>query len=122
MADSIWDQGGNVCGWLQGTDVYDLEGQPRAFVSRGAVFSYEGAWRGRLEYDFFWDTEGRAVAFMSQAGLKVTGGQPPLPGRAPVPPAPSLASPPPHLSVIMPGGPIQTSEWSGIDWQQFLAG
>ena len=57
MADVIWDQRGNVCGWLQGTDIYDLEAQPRAFAYRGAVFSYEGAWRGRLEYDSFWDTE-----------------------------------------------------------------
>jgi hypothetical protein len=120
MADVIWDARGLVCGWLQGTDVYDLEAQPRALASRGAIFSYEGAWRGRLEYDFFWDTEGRAVAFMSQAGVRVTGGQPPLPGRAPTAPAPPLASPPPHPSVVLPGGPVQTAEWSMLSWEEFL--
>jgi len=116
----IRDQAGKTCGWLNDGHVHDLTGQHFGYViSHGHVFTFVGAYVGRLVDGYFCDRAGDAVAWLDGAS-----GGPLLPVAlpapvAPIPQGPLMDFPPlPHPPVAS----TPTHTWSSSTWDRFCAG
>jgi hypothetical protein len=117
MMQPIYDEFGDVAGWLHGERVLDRYGIDRAVIVQGYLVSYRGTHLGYFLDGYFRDPAGDAVAFVAGAL-----GGPPLPVlRVPSgPPAIGVAPPPPPLPAI-PSAARPTRNWSRMGWGSFLS-
>src|SRR4051812_35086009 len=113
----IYDEFGNVGGWLQGQRVLDRAGADRAVIVRGAVISSLGTHLGFFAGGYFRDHQGAAAAF-------VAGGRgaaaPPALQAAPRPPAVAEPPPPPAVPALLAAAPPKQT-WSVRAWKVFLS-
>ena len=65
--EPIFDSNGRTVGWLKDNVIYDRSNRCRAFLSNGAIFTYNGFYIGRLNNGFFRNQSGDAVAFIRGA-------------------------------------------------------
>lgn len=116
--EPIYDRTGHPVGWLLDDVVRDMKARPRAFVDRGAVYSYDARYLGVVDRGFFRDRDGRAVAFVRGASAgpvmppTKSAPMPPIPPIAPVHPMPPVPPPPPTAS----------AKWSELEWDRFING
>ena len=117
--EAIYDSRGHVVGWRRRATIFDLAGNPRAFISQRALFTYDGKFLGRLEDGWYRDPEGHPVAFEARASggpmrpVLQPGAVTPLPDPDPAPLPVGPLPPPPR---------IRSSKWSPLDWDRFLRG
>ena len=114
--EPIFDRAGVHVGWLAGEVILDRDLEPRAFASRGAIFSYNRRFLGWLDSGYFRDGHGDAVAFVRGAW-----GTPPPPpaGRVAAHPVGRLAGVPP-FAPVPPQRPAWTSSWSRRGWDAYV--
>lgn len=114
MNEPIYDQRGQVVGWLGQDALHDLDGRYRAFIDSGHIYSWRtGAHVGWFEDGWIWDSRMTAVAFLRGAGsgpakpgLAGTPGRPGMPG---MPGRPGRAG--------APGRPGKSNSWSDQSWE-----
>jgi hypothetical protein len=113
--EPICDRRGQVIAWLQGYDIYNLNGSHAAVQIGNNVYGHRGQQLGVFDKGFFRDHRGGAVAFINGA----TGGPiTPIPSVPPVPPIPSV--PPASTVTTVPRAPAVPSLGWGQEWQQFI--
>ncbi|MDP2983837.1 MAG: hypothetical protein Q8O92_10970 [Candidatus Latescibacter sp.] len=116
----IFDKRGEVVGWLgeEGADItiYSNQGNPKAFLKRDAVFTFNGMYLGTFKSGYFRDKNGNAVAFIEGAL-----GDPPVPKiiSSKIPPKPVLL-PRPAIKGKLPVSPPAIPEWSAVKFDAFL--
>ena len=113
----IFDRSGTPVGWLDEDRILDIHARHRAFIERGAVFSYEAVYLGTFGYGLFRDKYGAAVAFVPGASGVLL----PLTKLPPIPPLPPF-QPFKPIPPLPPIPSLPSLSWSGISWEQFLRG
>jgi hypothetical protein len=111
--EPIYDSLGQVCGWLDETNILDLDGRYRALIRGEHIYSYrDGTHTGWFEDGAIWDSSFTAVGFIDGviAGLAIPGrsGTPGRPGRPGRPGTPGLSG--------VPGRPGRSNSWSRETW------
>ena len=120
MLEPIYNRRGKVDAWFDGEagDIYDRKAVPIGFVEGDAYFTRKGKYLGEFDAGVFWDSRGRAIAFLEGA----TGGPLlPLTSIPPIPPSPTV--PPARPSTpLAPLAPMQTLSWSDVDFTDIFHG
>ena len=113
--EPIYGHSGQVVGWLQGEDIYHLNGSHAAVLNGTNVYGHRGQQLGVFDKGLFRDHSGGVVAFIRGA----TGGPVlPVPSVAPVPPVPSV--PPVPAIPSVPRVPAVPSLGWGRSWEEFI--
>jgi hypothetical protein len=116
----IFDRRGEIVGWVgeEGTDVtiYNIKGNPKAFLKRHGLFAFNGKYLGSFKRGYFRDQKGDAVAFVEGAL-----GEPPVPKVSvkKIPPKIMLLPRPP-LKEKAPVSAAARSFWSDMSFESFL--
>ena len=98
MAQAIFGRTGEAVGWLDGDDVRDLAGRPRAFIHNGNLIDYGGIGSlGSFDDGILRDADGAVVGVLAGATgvLRPTLATPPA--VPPFPPRPPRPAVPPRL-------------------------
>ena len=66
-AQPIYSKAGWPVGWLSGEVIFDFEGEARAFVTDGSIWSYEGQLFGSFTNGYLRDPAGDAVGYVEGA-------------------------------------------------------
>jgi hypothetical protein len=115
--EPIFDVQGQVIAWLyEQRFVIDLSNRYRAFVRDGEVWSPGRRHLGQFANGFFWEKQGKAVAFMRGAS---TGPSTPAPQVAPEPPRPTVPPIPPLPSLVSPVR-AHSRSWSSLTFEALL--
>jgi hypothetical protein len=113
----IFNREGSVVGWLEGDAVIDRDGRRRAFVSNDGLYDNESHYLGRTHNGFFWDQNGKAIAFIEGAkGGPLLPRIKPIPSEPVIEPSEALPSLPPET----PAAPPYKGLWSKTSWEDFL--
>ena len=116
--EAIFNRNGHAVAWLKNGAVYNLSGDHRAYVHKGAVISYVAGYIGRVDQGHFKDRSHQCVAFLRGAFGGAT-----LPIPCVNPALPALKLPPSHVIPPVPmARSIVTHRWSDLDWESYLAG
>jgi hypothetical protein len=117
----IFDRRGEVVGWIgeEGTEitVYNIKGNPKAFLKRHSVVTFNKIYLGSFKRGYFRDKNGDAVAFVEGAL-----GEPPVPKvKIDIIPPKAILLPRPSLKEKLPVSPIPRPSWSDMTFDSFLA-
>lgn len=114
--EPIFSRQAQVVGWLKHDVVYDMSGQPRAFIRGRAIFDLAAQYIGFLAFGFFRDEHGDTVAFLHGAS-----GGPATPAIRVIPEPPQTwelrALPQPR---VVPQPATPSLRWSELDWNAYL--
>ncbi len=117
--DAIYDCEGEVVGWREGVNIYDLDGQPLAFIDEEAVHSFDdGHVLGWLVAHNYRDLDGDVIAFEEGAE---GGPLKPLRQLRPLEPLRELLPLRPLMD-LKPLRPLWSFEWSQHDWTTWIIG
>ena len=114
--DPIFTPDGDVCGWVQGSTIRDLEGGVIAFLFDSELVGTRGSHLGQFVKGNFRDHSGAVVAWTHGAR---DGPLKPLPSIAPIPPVPAIPPVPP-IPPIPPIPPVASLSWSSLTWEKFI--
>ena len=114
----LFDRQGRTVAWLDGEDIYNLNGSHAGHVDEDGIYLRTGARRGSFSDGFFRDARGHAVAFVEGAS---NGPLTPITQIPPIAPIPAMPPIPP-IPPISPIPPIPSLSWSSLDWPAFLRG
>lgn len=112
----IFDRNGKTVGWINNRYILNSANKYQAILNNNKVYAISGNYLGEFKNGYFWDKQGRAVAFIK--GAK-EGPIPPIPQIPPIPPVPPVP-PIPSIPRIPPIPSIHTFDWSNLSFENFL--
>jgi len=106
----IFSNKGVTIGWKKENIIYDINGNPRAFINKDSIFNYNGNYIGRLQNGYIREKFGNAAGFLEHAE---NGPIKPIIKISNVPPIPKITPIQPIIS-IPPIPSIPSYNWSSL--------
>lgn len=111
-----YDRNGNAIVQFHDKHLFDMKGNPLAFICHNAVFNLQGKLLGYFGNGWICDKQNNAVLYTD---IHFGGPMPPLHKIPPVPAIPMIPPVPPIPS-IPPVPPIQSFSWSSLTAMDFF--
>ena len=119
MDKEIYNHRGAVVGWIVGeSDIFSRANLYIGFLEETNVFNAGGFYVGEFEDGFFWDRNGRAVAFIDGA---TNGPIIPITQIAPISPIHGI-TPIRPITPVTPVSPVHSLSWSQSAFEAFIRG